>query len=60
MRLCLKQLKETLPHHDVLGSLSLRVPHGTISCMQVLKTGRSVLVPAWTEIYYGPADSSSR
>jgi hypothetical protein len=46
MLLCLKQLKETLPHHDVLGSLSLGVPHGTISIMQVLKAGRSVLVPA--------------
>ncbi len=46
MLLCLKQLKETLPHHDVLGRLSLGVPHGTISIMQVLKAGRSVLVPA--------------
>jgi alpha-acetolactate decarboxylase len=46
MLLCLKQLKETLPHHDVLGSLSVGVPHGTISIMQVLKAGRSVLVPA--------------
>ena len=60
MLLCLKQLKETLPHHDVLGRLSLGVPHGTISIMPVLKAGRSVVVPASTEIYEGPAGSSSR
>ena len=60
MLLCLKQLKETVPQHDILGSLSLGVPHGTISIMQVLKAGRSMLVPAETEVHYGPADSSSR
>jgi len=46
MLLRLKQLKETLPPHAVWGRLSLGVPHGTISIMQVLKAGRSVLVPA--------------
>jgi len=60
MLLCLKQLKETVPHHDILGRLSLGVPHGTISIMQVLKAGRSMLVPAETEVHYGLADSSSR
>ena len=60
MLLCLKQLKKTLPHHDVLGRFSLGVPHDTISTIQALKAGRSALVPAWTEVHYGLPGSSSR